>query len=220
MSDALTFAVRPVGDRSVLLELESNATVHAVAAIARERFGDQLVEVVPGHRTLLLVCREGSAVPDFSELATAARAPTADGLRHYAAGSPQATVISIPVHYDGEDLMAVAQALAVSRERVIELHCAPLYTVAFMGFAPGFPYLVGLPPELQLPRLEVPRLEVPAGSVAVAAEYCGIYPRASPGGWNLLGHTDAVLFRPDRDPPALLAPGTTVRFEPRETLTP
>ena len=103
---------------------------------------------------------------------------------------------------------------------MVELHSAAEYTVAFMGFAPGFPYLVAdetarsVRPLLELGRLDTPRTEVPAGSVAVAAGYCGIYPRSSPGGWNLLGRTDAVLFDAGRDPPALLEPGTQVRFEP------
>jgi KipI family sensor histidine kinase inhibitor len=205
------FTTRAVGDHGVLLELGSNATVHAVAAAARQHFPDQFVEVVPGHRTLLLVCRPGSVIPDLSLLATAA---AADNSSHDAAGSPQARAIHIPVRYDGGDLTAIAQRLGLDRERVIELHCAPLYTVAFVGFAPGFPYLLGLPPELELPRLEVPRVEVPGGSVAVAFEYCGIYPRSSPGGWNLLGRTDVVLFDPGGDPPTLLAAGDHVRFEP------
>jgi KipI family sensor histidine kinase inhibitor len=217
MTDTLT--IRAVGDHGVLLELGSNATVHAVAAAARERFGDRLVEVVPGHTTLLLVWRAGTVVPDFSALATAAAAcsevPAHDADSHPGAGAGAgARAITIPVRYGGEDLPAIAQALGVDQERVIELHCAPRYTVAFMGFAPGFPYLVGLPPELELPRLKVPRLHVPAGSVAVAAGYCAIYPRSSPGGWNLLGRTDLKLFDPAHDPPALLSPGDHVRFEP------
>jgi KipI family sensor histidine kinase inhibitor len=211
MSEA--FAMRPVGDHSVLFELESNAAVHAVAAAARERFGDQLTEIVPGHRTLLLVSPAESVTPDFSELASVAGATCAEP-RTDAADLPDASVITIPVHYDGDDLKVIARALGVERRRVIELHSAPLYAVAFIGFAPGFPYLVGLPPELELPRLEVPRLRVPSGSVAVAAGYCGIYPRSSPGGWNLLGRTDVELFNPSSDPPALLAPGDHVRFEP------
>ena len=87
----------------------------------------------------------------------------------------------------------------------------PLH-VAFCGFSPGFAYLAGLPPELAVPRLETPRHRVPAGSVALADTYAGIYPTASPGGWRLVGRTDAVLFDPDRDPPALLTPSTRVRL--------
>jgi KipI family sensor histidine kinase inhibitor len=99
---------------------------------------------------------------------------------------------------------------------VVELHSTAVYTVAFMGFSPGFPYLVAEEPSqlLALPRLATPRTEVPAGSVAVAAGYCGVYPRSSPGGWNLLGRTEMLLFDAQRDPPAPLEPGTRVRFEP------
>jgi KipI family sensor histidine kinase inhibitor len=207
------FQIHAMGDQGVLLELQSNAAVHAVAAAARERFGDQLIEIVPGHRTLLLVSPAESVTPDFSELASVAGA-TCGEPRADAADLPDASVITIPVHYDGDDLNVIADALGVERERVIRLHSASIYSVAFMGFAPGFPYLVGLPPELELPRLEVPRLQVPAGSVAVAAGYCGIYPRSSPGGWNLIGSTDVILFDSERDPPAFLAPGDHVRFEP------
>jgi KipI family sensor histidine kinase inhibitor len=208
-----TFEIRAMGDQGVLLELKDNIAVHAVAAAARERFGDQLTEIVPGHRTLLLVSPVERARPDFSQLASVAAAACA-AAGDDSADQPHAIVTTIPVCYDGEDLAAIARALEVDRERVIELHCQAVYTVAFMGFAPGFPYLVGLPPELELPRRDAPRLEVPAGSVAVAAVYCGIYPRASPGGWNLLGRTELTLFDPGRERPALLAPGDRVRFEP------
>jgi KipI family sensor histidine kinase inhibitor len=127
----------------------------------------------------------------------------------------QPVVVTIPVRYDGADLEAVAVALNVDVEAVVELHSATEYTVAFVGFSPGFPYLVA--PErmglLELPRLATPRTEVPVGSVAVAAGYCGIYPRSTPGGWNLLGRTDVVLFDAERAAPALLEPGARVRFE-------
>ena len=129
----------------------------------------------------------------------------------------------MPVRYDGADLDAVAATLDVSTEALVELHCGATYTVAFMGFSPGFPYLIAeggvegvggaVERLLALPRLETPRTEVLAGSVAVAAGYCGIYPRSSPGGWNLLGRTEVVLFDVRREPPALLEPGTRVRFE-------
>jgi KipI family sensor histidine kinase inhibitor len=137
-----------------------------------------------------------------------------------ATGSDRSAVVRIPVTYDGADLDVVAAKLALSQEAVVELHSGAEYVVAFMGFSPGFPYLIaGEATEvaaslLNLPRLGTPRTEVPAGSVAVAAGYCGIYPHSSPGGWSLLGRTDVVLFDADRDPPALLEPGTRVRFEP------
>lgn len=200
--------MRRVGDRASLVELTDNAAVHAAARMARERFGQHLEDVVPGHETLLLIWSDGSfrlSEADLAEFAAPAAAPTPGKL------------VTIPVEYDGSDLDPVAAALGMSRAAVVELHEGAGYTVGFMGFSPGFPYLIADEPSslLELPRLGTPRTEVPAGSVAVAAGYCGIYPRSSPGGWNLLGHTDVVLFDPERDPPASLEPGMRVRFERR-----
>lgn len=199
--------MRAVGDRAVLLEMADNAAVHAAARAARERFGDRLSEVVPGHQTLLLVSRDGSTElsrTELTDLTVAAEAPTVGEL------------VTVPTRYDGADLESVAVQLGVSTEDVVELHTGTDYTVAFMGFAPGFPYLLAEEPSrlLELPRLDSPRTQVPAGSVAVAAGYCGIYPRSSPGGWNLVGRTEVVLFDPQRARPALLEPGMRVRFEP------
>jgi KipI family sensor histidine kinase inhibitor len=108
----------------------------------------------------------------------------------------------------------VARATGLTVATVIDLHSAARYVAAFCGFSPGFAYLRGLPPALQLPRRATPRASVPAGSVAIASEYAAVYPRSSPGGWHLLGTTDTVLFDPAADPPALIQPGTSVRFAP------
>jgi KipI family sensor histidine kinase inhibitor len=123
--------------------------------------------------------------------------------------------VEIAVRYDGDDLHAVAAETGLAPHHVVEVHASVTYTVAFCGFAPGFAYLTGLDQRLHLPRLSTPRTRVPAGSVAIAAEYAGVYPRSSPGGWRLLGRTDADLFDPDRREPALLTPGTRVRFVPQ-----
>lgn len=199
--------MRPVGDRATLLELADNAAAHAAARGAAARYGDRLAEVVPGHQTLLLVWRDAGAALSEAELAELVEQP-----EPVAPGA----LVTIRVRYDGADLEAAAAGLGTSPEGVVELHSGAVYTVAFMGFAPGFPYLIAPVPSplLELPRLGTPRTEVPTGSVAVAAGYCGIYPRSSPGGWNLLGRTEAVLFDPRREPPALLEPGARVRFEP------
>jgi len=210
--------IRQSGDRALLIPFETNEAVHAAARMARSRWPDQLEEVVPGHETLLLVWREGCdgrLISDISELArSSASYEISDG------EAPDTATVTIPMRYDGPDLEDVAAKLGLSEEGVVELHSGAEYVVAFMGFAPGFPYLIAEQDDeqavhlLELPRLEVPRTEVPAGSVAVAAGYCGIYPRASPGGWNLLGTTDVVLFDPEREPAALLEPGSRVRFDP------
>jgi KipI family sensor histidine kinase inhibitor len=117
------------------------------------------------------------------------------------------------VHYAGADLAAAARRLHMDPAELVRRHTLPVYTVAFLGFAPGFPYLTGLDPALQLPRRTDPRLQVPAGSVALAGEFCGIYPQATPGGWNVIGHCEVRLFDPARAQPALLAPGDRVRFK-------
>jgi KipI family sensor histidine kinase inhibitor len=124
-------------------------------------------------------------------------------------------VIEIPVHYggqDGPDLADVASATGLTPAEVIRRHTATLYRAYFLGFAPGFAYLGSVPVELQLPRRATPRQRVPAGSVAIAGEQTAVYPQATAGGWHLLGRTDLVLWDVERDPPALIRPGATVRF--------
>ena len=127
---------------------------------------------------------------------------------------PTGRVHEIAVRYDGEDLPEVARRAGLDAAEVVARHAAPLYTVACLGFSRGFPYLEGLDPVLWLPRRASPRARGPAGSVAVASEQAGIYPQATPGGWHLLGTTDAVLFDESAEPPAMLAPGDRVRFVP------
>jgi KipI family sensor histidine kinase inhibitor len=121
-------------------------------------------------------------------------------------------VVEVPVHYDGPDLAQVAQLTGLDEAEVVRRHTGGDYRSGFCGFAPGFAYLTGLDPALHVPRRDDPRTRVPAGSVALADEFTAVYPRDSPGGWQLVGHSDIVLWDVERDPPALLAPGTPVRF--------
>jgi len=206
-------SIRCYGDRALLVEVADNAAAQVVARRAREAWNAALEEVILGHRTVVLVWHEhppeAAAVISRLEAAAAGDAPRAGSRR------PDAGAVTIQVRYDGPDLEAIAEAVGVTVGTVIERHSAPQYTVAFTGFMPGFPYLVGGDPTLDIPRLATPRAAVPAGTVAVAAGYTGIYPRASPGGWNLLGQTDERLFDLNRNPPSLLTPGTRVRFAPR-----
>jgi KipI family sensor histidine kinase inhibitor len=132
-------------------------------------------------------------------------------------GSTPGRLVEVAVHYggpDGPDLVAVAAALGLTPAQVVELHAGARYGVLFIGFAPGFAYLGGLPPELETPRRSSPRERVPPGSVAIAGRQTAIYPLAMPGGWQLIGRSDVALFDPRRRRPALLAPGDTVRFVP------
>lgn len=171
-----------------------------------------VVDLVPAARTLLV--RYESDV-DF-ELMVSRLSDVTPASAAVAAGEP----VTIPVRYDGEDLADVAATTGLSEDEVVTIHSGADYTVAFTGFAPGFGYLTGLDDRLRLPRRESPRTRVPAGAVAVAGEYTGVYPRPSPGGWHLLGHTTAPLWAPSRTPPALLRPGTRVRFEAVSSLPP
>lgn len=131
------------------------------------------------------------------------------------ADEDEARTITIRVRYggaDGPDLVAVAAHCGLSEEEVIERHAGAVYRVGFMGFSPGFGYLVGLPEALATPRLSSPRTRVPAGSVGIAGMQTGVYPQATPGGWRLIGRTDAVMFDAEREPPSLLRVGDVVRF--------
>ena len=180
--------------------------VLALARLVRDELAEAALEVVPGHRTVLVVGRDGP--PDRARLAELAeRAEDAPP-----APEDDAPPVEIAVRYDGADLIGVAELCGVSPEELVRRHIAPLYRVAFVGFSPGFAYLVGGDPLLEVPRLEQPRTSIPAGSVAIAGPYSTVYPSATPGGWRLLGTTEARLFDPSAAQPALLEPGARVRF--------
>ncbi|MET0833843.1 MAG: 5-oxoprolinase subunit PxpB [Actinomycetota bacterium] len=198
--------VRVAGERGLLVEVEDLATVHRLHAALRELGPPGVVELVPAYRTVLIVADPGQAEA-LDDLA--ARLP---GLELPPAEAVAGETVEIPVRYDGEDLPEVAGLTGLEPEEVVRRHTAPEYTVAFLGFSPGFPYLVGLDPALEVPRRDTPRTSIPAGSVGLAGNQTGIYPTATPGGWQLIGRTEVTLFDPARDPPALLAPGTRLRF--------
>lgn len=132
---------------------------------------------------------------------------------------PESRFIEIPVVYGGAggpDLAVVAAHCGLSEKQVVELHSSVEYVVWFLGFQPGFPYLGSLPEQLHTPRRAEPRLLVPAGSVGIGGPQTGVYPLATPGGWQLIGHTSLSLFDPARDEPILLRPGDSVRFVPQK----
>lgn len=202
--------IRPVGQQALLLEWDAPTTdvIEAWRAeLERRRHLGELAaeEIVPAAQTILL-----DGLPDPG--ATAARLTDSSPPPPTAAAS--AADVVVPVRYDGPDLPEVAQHWQVDVAEVVARLSAIQFTVAFCGFAPGFGYLAGLPADWTVPRRATPRPAVPAGSVALAGKYAGIYPTASPGGWQLIGRTDLVLFDIDREPPATLAPGTRVRLKP------
>jgi KipI family sensor histidine kinase inhibitor len=198
--------VLPAGGSSVLVETEDGAQAAALhAELLRRREEGVLApvtEIVPAARTVLLT---GLADPRgfAAELARWDVPPAESG---------GGDAVDVPVRFDGPDLAEVAERWGVPRKQVPEIVTATPFRVAFCGFAPGFAYLTGLPDHLHVPRRATPRTSVPAGSVGLAGPYAGVYPRSSPGGWQIVGTTDAVLWDPDREPAALLAPGADVRF--------
>ena len=190
--------VLPCGDRAILLDcatlVEASTWLTALADL----------DPVLGAETVLL-----RGDPRELRAIVAGRRP-ADP-----AASADREPLVIPVDYDGPDLVKVAELTGISAEDVVAAHTASDWTVGFTGLAPGFAYLVGGDPRLQVARRETPRPSVPAGSVGLAGEFSGIYPRPSPGGWQLIGRTEVDLFDLQRDPPALLRAGMRVRFEER-----
>ncbi|WP_405793597.1 allophanate hydrolase subunit 1 [Streptomyces sp. NBC_01506] len=199
--------VRPAGDRALLLEFADTAQVRTAHATLAAQKPQGVRDVVPGALTLLVVSDRTAA--DTLRFAIDMALDEGQGPVD---PETKSAPINIAARYDGDDLHAVAAQIGVSVEEVVARHTAALYTAQFCGFAPGFVYLSGLDPLLYLPRLDTPRTAVPSGSVAIADRYTGIYPRPSPGGWHLLARTQAELFDPDRDPPALLSPGSELRF--------
>ncbi len=202
----MTPACLPMGEGALLVACGDLATVHRVDAALRAAALPWVADVVPAYDTVLVVARPGR----FAELdALAADLPLWDLPSAATLGGREVT---IEVAYDGPDLADVAALTGLPVASVVALHTAPAYTVAFVGFSPGFPYLLGLDPRLAVPRLASPRTSVPAGSVGIGGDQTGVYPSATPGGWRLIGRTSAVLFDAALDPPALLAAGDTVRF--------
>ena len=199
-----TTRVLPYGDRALLVELPDLAAVAAVrAALEHTPLPGQL-DLVPAARTVLVVLDRPPAQTDVAAVGGIPLDPPA--------GPAGERAVDLPVVFDGPDLTEIGELTGRSVAELVETLTMTEFTVAFGGFAPGFAYLTGLPPELHVPRRATPRTRVPAGAVGLAGPFAGAYPRASPGGWQLVGRTDAVLFDVDRDPPALLTPGTRVRF--------
>jgi KipI family sensor histidine kinase inhibitor len=190
---------RPVGDRALLVDTDDP---HGLAVAIERAAPSGVEEVVVGAATVLV---RHAAATDQRSLAAALAA-----IRPAAKVLTEGPHVVLDVVYDGPDLGEVAAAAGVSEAEVVARHTAATYTVAFCGFSPGFAYLAGLDPLLHVPRLASPRTRVPAGSVAVADRWTAAYPRESPGGWRLLGRTATPLWDLERDPPALLVPGTSV----------
>ncbi|WP_244929301.1 allophanate hydrolase subunit 1 [Nocardioides sp. W7] len=196
----------PYGDRAVLVELGSTERALAWADALEADRPAGVADVVPAAETVLVVLAEDAPVDRVREALRAVRPAAQDR------GAPGTVTVEIPVVYDGPDLADVARLTRLSEAEVVAAHTGTSWRVAFGGFAPGFGYLVGGDPRLRVPRRDRARTTVPTGSVGLAGEFSGVYPRPSPGGWQLIGRTEVRLWDLDRDPPALLQRGAEVRF--------
>src|SRR2546428_5910394 len=202
--------IQPLGDAALLAELgtrlDTALNTRAIALAAALKKRRDVRQAVAGYASVTVHFDPDQATHDSLAAAirrlAAKRPPMAEPGRLH----------RIPVIYDGPDLDEVAARLAVSPQRIVEIHTPPIYRVFLVGFVPGWAYLGPLPEELVLPRRAVPRTHVPAGSVAIAGQETGIYPLNSPGGWHLIGHTSVRLFLPDSDPPSLFRSGDRVKF--------
>lgn len=198
--------ILPCGESALLVECSADQVTRLHFALSEA--GLPVIDLVPAARTVLL------RLADSTQLAAVearVAALIAGPLPQPARQAAQRTV-TIRVHYDGADLAEVAELTGLTRGAVIAAHTGRPWRVAFSGFAPGFAYLDNGDPRLVVPRRDTPRSVVPAGAVGLADGYSGVYPRPSPGGWQLIGHTEAVLWDPEREPPALLSPAHWVRF--------
>lgn len=197
--------ILPVRKDCVLVELADLGETLALLDVLKDAPIEGTGEIIPAARTLLINFEPETITLDALQAALAAKVGAE---RKDVAGR----LVEIPVRYDGEDLHEVAGLLGMSADEVIRRHVESTYTVAFTGFAPGFAYLAGGDPRLTVPRRSSPRTHVPAGAVGLAGEFSGVYPKTSPGGWQLIGKTPLAMFDIDRDPASLLQPGCRVRF--------
>lgn len=194
-----------IGERGVYVQTD-DSTLARYAQLQNGQYAE-LEDVIPADSSLLLVLRRGASLsPALHDalIAPLDAAPVLEPLTH-----------TIKVRYGGDagpDLSRLAEQAGLDPASYVERHCTSEYTVGFLGFQPGFPYLLGLPHALQAPRRATPRVHVPAGSVAIGGAYTGIYSVSGPGGWHIIGHTKTVMFDPGRPDPALLLPGDQVRF--------
>ncbi|SIS05070.1 sensor histidine kinase inhibitor, KipI family [Microbispora rosea] len=200
----MTARLHRCGDHAVLVELDRLEEVVALYDALAADTPPGIVDLVPAARTLLVRFEPPTRHAEVESAVLAARP----------AGGRRVTTeeVVIPVVYDGDDLADVARLTGLTEREVVAAHTGTVWTVAFCGFAPGFGYLVGGDPRLAVPRRTESRVRVPTGAVALAGEFSGVYPRESPGGWQLIGRTETVVWDIAADPPALLRPGVRVRF--------
>ena len=204
----MTPRVLPAGDRAMLVQAENLDTTLAITTFLQQARLPAIEDLIPAAETVLVRVAAGTDITEISAQVLDLLSGMRVDVDATVAGDP----LLIPVRYDGPDLPDVARETGLSVAEVIAAHTGTTWRAAFVGFAPGFAYLAGGDPSLRVPRRTESRTSVPAGSVALAGEYSAIYPRRSPGGWQLIGTTAAALWNVDAEPPAAIQPGSWVRF--------
>ncbi|MEV6068251.1 allophanate hydrolase subunit 1 [Nocardia sp. NPDC052001] len=220
--------IRTAGDAALLVIPAARALVADLVVALRPR-PEGVVDVLPAAETVLVTLSESLAAEPVrarlnallarleADARVGAGAPVTPGGRSLPDAPPEGSAadpepIRIPVRYDGADLPEVARLLGLTRDEVIAQHTSTVWRCAFVGFAPGFGYLESADGRLTVPRRPESRTAIPPGAVALAGGYSAVYPRRSPGGWQLIGSTDAPLWDVDRDPPALIRAAAAVQF--------
>jgi len=209
---------RIAGDRGLLVEYGDaidpavNQKVRSMAIVVKNNMPDGVIEIIPTYRSILTFYDPSVTTPSALKETLVALEKGLSGIK-----IPSPKLVEIPVCYGGNfgpDIEYVASSNNLTEEDVVLLHSEPEYLIYMVGFTPGFPFLGGLPEKLHTPRLQTPRILVPEGSVGIANAQTGIYPIASPGGWQLIGRTPVKLFAPERDNPILYQAGDRIRFKP------
>ncbi|MEE8553181.1 MAG: 5-oxoprolinase subunit PxpB [Desulfobacterales bacterium] len=213
---------RIAGDRGLLVEYGDtidpavNHKVRSMAIAAKNDMPNGVIEIIPTYRSILMFYDPSVTNPSVLKETLTTLEKSLSGIE-----IPSPKLIEIPICYGGDfgpDIEYVASSHNLTVEDVVQLHSEPEYLIYMVGFTPGFPFLGGLHEVLHTPRLETPRTRVPEGSVGIANEQTGIYPVASPGGWQLIGRTPIKLFAPERDNPILYQAGDRIKFKPISSL--
>jgi KipI family sensor histidine kinase inhibitor len=197
--------ILPCGEHALLLDLDDGEAALGLQQAICDAKLPGIVDVVPAEHTVLI-----SVAPGTTRLSQLAEQISA--LEPVRASTTSCREVEIPVVYDGPDLLRVCEMAGMSEEALVDCHLRQIWTVAFAGFAPGFGYMTANAWTHVIPRHSESRLEVRAGAIGLAGRYCGVYPSDSPGGWQIIGHTTLAVWCPKRNPPAVLRPGTRVRF--------
>ncbi|WP_456274439.1 5-oxoprolinase subunit PxpB [Bacillus sp. AK031] len=219
----MRYTIAPLGDSAVIVDFqieEEEMLVNTISSFSRnlsEMPHEAFIEAVPAYKTVTIhynPLKLHSLFP-YSEIEQIL-VNEIDNIQ-ISKSSNENEIITIPVCYGGKfgpDLNFVADSQRMTENKVIEIHSRPIYTVAFLGFSPGFPFLRGMDPSIAVPRRSSPRVRIEAGSVGIAGSQTGVYPISSPGGWQIIGKTPLALFDPDNSEPALLKQGDRIQFKP------